>query len=106
MSDFGGWDVAKVLWGILVTLLSWLGVRSANKVDEIEDDVTLLRSTAVTRDELEAYRKFHQQQLDELRESLTATTNLAVERLERSNGKVIEQVQKTQNIILEKMLRN
>lgn len=99
------WEgIAKFLWGALMTVLTGLGLKKINKVEELENEMIKLKAAVVTLEDLEAFKKEQRNSLGELRESLITTVDFAVSRVEKSNGRVIHNLQETQNLILKTLL--
>lgn len=104
--DPGIWQmIAKWLWGILMTIAGSITVLLFKTVREHDKELSTLRTTVVTREELARMQQDHRNSMDELRASLTSTISHAVERVEHSNRETVRQIQQTQNMILEKLLK-
>jgi len=54
VDQFDGWTIAKLAWGMVVSFVAWLGIRSVNRLDQLE-------RTYVSRDEMkEAFERLQQ----------------------------------------------
>lgn len=96
--------VAFYLWGAIVTVLGAFGLHVWRKGEKNAEDIAALRSAVVPKTEWDEFKEQHQNKMDELRMSLTATVNMAVDRVEKGNKAVIDQVSKTQETILNHLL--
>lgn len=36
MSDLSGWEAARALWAIVMSVLAWLGIRQIDRIDKLE----------------------------------------------------------------------
>jgi hypothetical protein len=98
MSDTGGldgWTIAKGLWGLLMSVLGFFGIRAFNKLDELEEEQSKLRATTVSRDE------FHDEQ-----QVTRELINDAVERIETGQRESLRAMNDIQKLLLERALRD
>ncbi len=100
-----GWDIAEKLWGLLITVAGFFGVRLYLRADKQADEITLLKTTIVGRDEFEAEVFETRRQMESFRKEMVDVMTRSIDRLESSNRQVMTMFNETQNTILDKLLK-
>lgn len=106
MSDpsVDGWDVAKALWAVIVSIFSGITLWLLRTVRQNEKSIVILQNTQISRTEFVDFQKEHRDLVDELRSSVISTMVGAVDRIESAQRAGMTQVHETQNMILKELL--
>lgn len=65
--DVEGWTVAKVAWGLLVSVAGWVGIRQVARIDSLEETRV---EKKVHEDEITRVRTEHQRSIDDVKAAL------------------------------------